>query len=236
MLAVRLLAVGLAALAPAPHAERIGRSVDGRPIGVMRLGDRERPRAKVLVVGCVHGNECAGRAVVDRLERSPVPAGVELLLVRDLNPDGFAAGTRQNARGVDLNRNSPHGWRRSGTDGGPRPFSEPEARAIRALVLRERPDASFWYHQALDVVDVPFGRSHAISDRYAVRAGMRVHDLGGRPGSLTDWENGLRGVGPSIVVELPSGSLSAGSARRHAAAVLAEGRRDAARARHTRAP
>ena len=46
---------------PAPRAERIGRSVEGRPIGVVRIGDPAAPR-KLLVVGCIHGDECAGRA------------------------------------------------------------------------------------------------------------------------------------------------------------------------------
>ena len=46
--------------------------------------------------------------------------------VRTVNPDGVAAGTRENARGVDLNRNFPHRWRRIGHCG-------PEA-ALRAGV------------------------------------------------------------------------------------------------------
>ena len=122
------------------RVERIGRSVLGRPIMLVRVGDPAAPR-KVLVVGCIHGDEGAGRAVVNRLrEEAAAPPGVELLLVRDLNPDGRAHRTRQNAHGVDLNRNSSQGWRNLGPPGsryyaGPRPFSEPETRAIRALIL-----------------------------------------------------------------------------------------------------
>ena len=84
----------------------------------MRVGDPAAAR-KVLVVGCVHGDECAGRAIVARLRAAPqrAPAGAELLLVRNINPDGFARGTRQNARGVDLNRNPPQGWRDLGPRG-----------------------------------------------------------------------------------------------------------------------
>ena len=43
----------------------LGRSVRGRPIQATALGDPRAAR-KVLVVGVIHGNETAGRAVVAR--------------------------------------------------------------------------------------------------------------------------------------------------------------------------
>jgi hypothetical protein len=103
----------------------LGRSVDGRQIVAERLGNPHG--ARVLVVGCIHGNECAGLAVVRELERRP-PSSIDLWLVPDLNPDGHAAGTRGNAHGVDLNRNFPAMWKPIGRRGdpqwsGPRPLS-----------------------------------------------------------------------------------------------------------------
>jgi predicted deacylase len=53
--------------AAAPRSVLLGRSVDGRPIVAFELGDPHAAR-RVLVVGCIHGNEPAGIAVARRLE------------------------------------------------------------------------------------------------------------------------------------------------------------------------
>jgi murein peptide amidase A len=209
---------------PAPRIERLGRSVQGRPINVVRVGDPAAPR-KVLVVGCIHGDEPAGRAIVDLLRAGAAPPGVELLLVRNLNPDGFQRHTRQNAHGVDLNRNSSHGRRFLGPPGsrfyaGPRAFSEPETRAIRALILRARPAVTVWYHQPLRLVDLPETGGDGISRAYSRVSGLPVHRLAPRPGSMSRWENVRVRPGSSIVVELPPVPLSLPDAQRHAAAVL----------------
>ena len=226
------LAVALAApatsadgQAPAPpRVERLGRSVQGRAINVVRIGDPAAPR-KVLVVGCIHGDEPEGRKVVDLLRTATPPPGVELLLVPNLNPDGLQRHTRQNAHGVDLNRNSSQGRRFLGGPGtryygGPRAFSEPETGAIRALILRVRPAVTVWYHQPFGLVDRPETGGDAISRAYARVSGLRFSPLAPRPGSMSRWENVRVRPGSSIVVELPAGTLSAAAAQRHAAAVL----------------
>jgi protein MpaA len=232
-LLVAALAVALAApatgaveqQAQAPRIERLGRSVQGRPINVVRLGDPAAPR-KVLVVGCIHGDEPEGRRIVDLLRTAAPPPGVELLLVRNLNPDGFQRHTRQNAHGVDLNRNSSQGRRFLGGPGtrfyaGPRAFSEPETRAIRALILRARPAVTVWYHQPFDLVDRPETGGDGISRAYSRVSGLRYHALTPRPGSMSRWENVRVRPGSSIVVELPGGPLPVAAVRRHAEAVLA---------------
>ena len=217
----------LVAGAPAAAPERIGTSVQGRPIGLLRAGDPQGPRT-VLVVGCVHGDECAGRAIAERLagttaEEAP---GVRILVVRNMNPDGFARDTRQNARGVDLNRNALVGWRPLGPPGsryyaGRRAFSEPETQAIRALLLRERPDVVVWYHQPLRGVDVPETGSRTVARRYARLVGLPLNPLPAYPGSLSRWTNARVRAGSSFVVELAPGALRTAAVRRHAAAVLA---------------
>ena len=227
--AAGVLVAGLVlAGSPAPAAaERIGRSVEGRPIGVTRVGDPAATR-RVLVVGCVHGDECAGRAVVDALRGATPAPGTQLLLVRNANPDGFAHRTRGNARGVDLNRNAAQGWRSGGVHGA-RPFSEPETRALRALVLRERPALTVWYHQPLGLVDLPETGDARAARAYAHRTGLPLRRLPAYPGSLSRWQNARVFAGSSFVVELPRGRLRPLGVLVHAAAVLSAASDAAAR-------
>jgi protein MpaA len=206
-----------AVAAPAPPpAQVIGHSVQGRPITLVRVGDPAAPR-KILVVGEVHGNEPAGRTIVDALERSTPAPDTQLLLVRDLNPDGFAHHARTNAHGVDLNRNSPQHWAGAGT----RPWSEPETRTLRDLVLRERPTLTIYYHQPFGLVDVPEGGRPQTARAYAELTGLPLRRLSRRPGSLSRWENVRVAPGSAFVVELAAGPLPPALRLRHVAAVLA---------------
>jgi murein peptide amidase A len=220
------------AVVPVAQQTLIGRSAQGRPIAVTRIAyGGERVRRRVLVVGCVHGDECAGRAIVARLRArtlaGQLPQHAELLLVRNLNPDGTALGRRQNARGVDLNRNGSFGRRFLGPLGsrfyaGPRAWSEPESRAIRALILGVRPDVVVWYHQPLTRIDVPEAGWDGRARRYGQQVGLPVRPLPHYPGSLSRWVNERVRPGSSFVVEL-DGRRTLGDtlADRHADAVLA---------------
>jgi Zinc carboxypeptidase len=119
---------------------QLGRSIQGRPIVAIRVGDAKG--ARVLVVGCVHGNECAGIAIINALEHTRTAA--DLWLVPDLNPDGRAHDTRQNADGVDLYANWSSGWQQGGKPwgfyyGGQHSFSERETRIARNLIERIHP-------------------------------------------------------------------------------------------------
>jgi hypothetical protein len=59
------------------HSVVLGRSADRRPIVAVEIS-APRPRATVLVVGCIHGNEPAGVEVARMLRRTgPIP-GVDL--------------------------------------------------------------------------------------------------------------------------------------------------------------
>ena len=238
MIAVALLAVAFSAAALPSHeappavspaglsarSVEVGRSARGRPIRALRLGSA-RARVRVLVVGAIHGNELAGRAVTRRLRGWRPPSGVAVWLVDDLNPDGAAARTRQNARGVDLNRNYPYRWRAVGRPfdtyySGPSPLSEPESRAHAALIRRLRPRVTIYYHQMMNLVDHG-GGDRFIERLYARRSGLRTGAIPPPPGAATVWQSKVFPRDTPFVVELPAGPLSRASTARHAAAVRA---------------
>jgi protein MpaA len=187
-----------AALLAAP-SQPLGRSYEGRPIEAVHVrGDGPR----VLVVGCIHGDECEGIEVTRLLERSRPHA--DLWLVHQLNPDGYAARRRTNAHGVDLNRDFLAATQR-------------ETRIARKLILRLRPDVTIWFHQPQSVVRA-WGSSRGTARRYAHLARVPYRSLRWPPGSASRWQTWIGQV--SFVVELPPGELDAAAARRYADAVL----------------
>jgi murein peptide amidase A len=203
----------------------IGHSVRGRAILARIVGSPDA-RRRILVVGCVHGNERAGEAITRRLRSVTPPAGSVLWLVDEFNPDGCRANTRQNARGVDLNRNAPWRWRPLEQLGGTYysgtgPLSEPESRAIVRLIDGLRPAVSIWYHQHASLVDDSSGGSLAIERRYAHAVGLPLRNYGVFPGSITTWQDHAYPNDTAFVVELPPGQLTASSIARHVAAILA---------------
>jgi protein MpaA len=201
----------------------LGRSYGGRKIVAVRVGDPNGTR--VLVVGCIHGTECAGIAIARALARTH--ARIDLWIVPNLNPDGYARGTRQNARGVDLNANWSSQWHDGGRPGdvyypGPRPFSERETRIGRNLILRIRPRVTIWFHQHMDLVWA-WGPSSAAGRVYARAAGMRFYHHHWLAGTATNWQNHHLPGSSAFTVELPAGSLSPAQVRRHVRAVLSVG-------------
>ena len=220
---VSAVLTAVAAAAVPVHRETIGRSVRGRAIVAVAVG-QPSATTKVLVVGCIHGNEGAGIAIALRLERMTPPKDVQLWIVPDLNPDGHAANTRQNAHGVDLNRNWPSDWRRHRGglfDSGPRPLSEPETQAARRLILRIHPDVSIWYHQHQRLVDESGGEV-SVERRYAQLVGLPARRLRPLlPGTAVRWENARIRGSTAFVVELPAGRLSSAAVARYARAVRA---------------
>jgi Zinc carboxypeptidase len=122
---------------------RVGRSVEGRPLQLVAVGDpAPAPRSEaadgsVLMYTCsVHGDENSGREACMRLARdmstTTDPAWRRLLrdttvLFINLNPDGWAANTRQNAQGLDVNRDYMA-------------LESPEARAVVKVIRDWKPD------------------------------------------------------------------------------------------------
>lgn len=165
------------AKATTPQQIELGRSVMGRAINATIHGTG---KTHVIVIGGIHGDETAtpvvARALAASLERNPAPVGLTVIVVPEANPDGVAAGTRVNARGVDINRSFPaQNWRsdyKSVTRyPGTEPSTEPETRALIALIQRYSPDLIITIHAALGCVnwDGPaqeFARVMALKNNY----------------------------------------------------------------------
>lgn len=208
----------------------IGKSVEGRDLILhsnfrLRESGLQGTHGCTLLIGGTHGDE---RATVDILENfvaahidtGNLPDPVAVLSL--LNPDGHAADSRYNGRGVDLNRNFAHNWDRDSREpAGPVPLSEPETRALHAFILAHRPARIVSLHWALSEIDADGPQSTGLAlrmwealtgeERKAYR--LRVHrpeaELQGIcPGSLGQWcGNGLvypDGARPAMVtLELP---------------------------------
>ena len=196
-----------------------GHSVRGVALVATEIGDPQLPA--VLVVGCIHGDEPAGDAVIDALAVARPTPDEHLWLVRTLNPDGQAVGTRGNAHGVDLNRNFPDNWRPlAGMQfAGAAPLSEPESAAMDALLRRISPRVGIWFHQPLGVIDISQG-PRGIEDYLASTLHVPERVLQDYPGSAIGYEDRLW-PHTAFAFELPAGHLTSARAEQIAGAILA---------------
>ena len=206
------------------HVRLAGDGVSSAPVGASTRGLLIRSftlgsgRPRILVFGCIHGNECAGSVVATRLLHARPPRRGSITVVQDVSPDGHAAKRRGNARGVDLNRNFPGTWRPIRT-AGPAPASEVETRLAMQLIRRLRPDVTIWFHQPQGLVRA-WGPSVPIARRYARLAGMRFARLQRPPGAATGWQAGAMPASRSFVVELAPGELGLREAGPYVRAIL----------------
>jgi murein peptide amidase A len=197
----------------------IGRSMEGRPIRLRQYGD-PRFRGRVLVFACIHGDECAARGIIPLRNGCPEPAA-NVFVVPNLNPDGSAAASRLNGRGVDLNRNFRSQWQPRGQPGtpeysGPRPFSEPETRLAARIVSKLRPRVTIWFHQIRNggAFVRAWGRSAPAGRLFAHLAQIPFRLMRWPAGTGPNWQNHRYPGSAAYVVELPQGALSPGLAGR----------------------
>lgn len=177
----------------------IGHSVRGRAINAYYRGTKDATHVLVLL-GQMHGDEHAGPRTANWVRAHVLPKpGTGIWVVPTMNPDGNARNTRQNARGVDLNRNWPtSGWRRKPRGdnyyGGPRPASEPETRAMMRFLAAVKPDYIASIHQPLDGIGRGGGRPRWLH-RLHRQLGLPIKSFGvGNPvgtvsPTMTGWYN-----------------------------------------------
>ncbi|MGH7664480.1 MAG: M14 family metallopeptidase [Gemmatimonadaceae bacterium] len=134
-------ALASALRSPAILSEEIGRSIHGRPIHAMTFGEGA---TSVLLWSQMHGDEStATMALVDILLflasadddplRERLRSSLTITMVPMLNPDGAELFQRENAMGIDINRDA-------------RRLATPEARALKSLRDRLEPDFGFNLH------------------------------------------------------------------------------------------
>ena len=164
--------------------------MEGRPILARVCGTGEEDQA-ILILGGIHGNEPAGvtlcEALCDYLARARLgPAHRKVIVAAALNPDGLVRNTRENARGIDLNRNFATSNRESARAHGSAALSEPEAQFVAHLIARFSPVAIVSVHQPLACVDYD-GPAEALAAAMARECGLPVEKLVNSrpyPGSL----------------------------------------------------
>lgn len=215
--------------AEAPGVARafsIGASRGGREIWAVLLSatpDAETDEPEIRIIGGIHGNECMGAELVLSVaewlagdygvdpEVSRVLDGAQLVLVPLINPDGHDGwwSSRENADGVDLNRNMGFAWVGLGGElgEGPEPFSEPETRALRDLSQRQSFALGLSYHTRAEYVNGPWNYTpnhppdgaliQALGDAYAGDSGYEAifgWDWYTITGDTNDWSLGTRGT------------------------------------------
>jgi murein peptide amidase A len=227
MLAVALAAVAACAwhAVPAVSSGRVvilGHSWQGRAIVAHEVGNPSG--LPVLVVGSIHGNELGGIPIALALERVH-PKDLDLWIIPNLNPDGAAAHTRQNAHGVDVNRNFPIRWRpMSGFyASGPRPWSERESRVAERLILELHPRVTIWFHQHMNMVWAAAG-NRRVERVFARVSGLPYHPMPRLAGSSVTWESVALPHSTAFAAELPAGTPDGASIARYVRAVLAAAR------------
>ena len=192
--------------------ESYGRSHLGLPLEVWR----PRGKCRLLLFAGLHGEEPETTYALSRALRQLAAAPADCAVVLAANPDGLTRGTRANARGVDLNRNFPsQNWRadpvthRSTNEDpsdivlspGSAPGSEPETRALMALIEDLEPEQVVALHAPLGCIDD--ATLSPLARRLAERTGMPlVPDVGyPTPGSFGSWGADRRL--PVITYEFP---------------------------------
>ncbi len=180
----------------------------------------EQPVSRILIMGGIHGDEYSSISIMfkwmDILAKQS-DSQFHWRFLPLVNPDGLldGRGKRQNANGVDLNRNFPSAdweataietWKKS-TGSNPRRFpgstaaSEPETQWLIKQIEDFDPVIIVSVHAPHDLLDFdgPIEPPRRIGQLY-------LHQLGVYPGSLGNWGGLDLGI-PVVTLELPSAGI-----------------------------
>ena len=177
--------------APVEHV--LGHSVLGQPITAVQFlpASYARTRPPAILFGAIHGDEPVTVLMLEQLAEELVerPPGRETWIVPCLNPDGVRAGSKNNARDVDLNRSfAAANWQAAYEAGyfpGATPESEPEVQALVALIEQTGATRLVAVHATFRCVNWD-GAGQALADEMAALCGYPAQgDIGyPTPGSF----------------------------------------------------
>ena len=196
---------------PAEQSIELGRSVEGRAIQAVVLGNGPDV---TLILGAIHGNEPTSATVAQSLlahlrEQPAALAGRTVAIIPVANPDGLARKQRTNKHLVDLNRNFPAtNWgktRRGIYYGGAEAASEPETEALLAAFETFKPARVVSIHSMDRPCNNYDGPAREMAEQMkAAGNGYAVKDNIGypTPGSLGSWAGIDRRI-PMVTLELP---------------------------------
>jgi carboxypeptidase D len=156
----------------------IGQSVQGRELWVMKVTDNpdlDEDEPEFKYIATMHGNEPLGTEMLlfllehllvnygDDPRITNLVDGMEIHLLPLMNPDGNTAGVRQNANGVDLNRNFPDPWNSPNNTPTGR---QPETAAVMLWTQAKDFDLSANFHTGALLVNYPFDNNATGSSVY----------------------------------------------------------------------
>ena len=219
--------------------ESIGTSVEGRNINrySYETGEKHLVFVGAIHGGYEWNSALLSYELIDYLNenQNTIPENIKVTVIPVLNPDGlykivgttdrFAISSvppteqttsgRFNANEVDLNRNFDCNWQATGTwrgntvSAGASAFSEPEARAFRDFILKEKPTAVIMFHSASGAVYGSecnagiLGETLAVMNTYSQTSGYPAIESFEAYPVAGDAEGWLAKMGiPAVTVEL----------------------------------
>ncbi len=184
--------------------------------------------AHVLILGGVHGDEIEGVIASQGLFESFTQSftnKLKVTLIPMLNIDGILNKTRQNGRGVDLNRNLPtQDWTNDIANPryypGKTPASEPENKALIQFLETEKPRMIFSLHSWKPLLNIN-GKCRREAETIQKMTGYKIEeDIGyPTPGCLGTY-CGLERDIPTLTYEIERGLPAEDILKLHVPAVL----------------
>ncbi|KAL0871311.1 hypothetical protein ABMA27_005056 [Loxostege sticticalis] len=237
-------------------AGSIGKSLEGRDLKMIKISNSETTNSCVWIDAGIHAREWIAPAVATYIANHIVnnfdtlPTSVtnkDWYILPVVNPDGYVyshtvdrmwrknrALVRGQCVGVDLNRNFSYGWGGNGSScmpnnafyRGPAPFSEPESRAMRDMLVNSGISFKVYItlHSFGQVIIFPFAFKEDLCPDYvrllegATVMSKAIHEASGNTykvgisrdimygaaGTSNDWSYGEAGIPFCYLIELRS--------------------------------